>query len=111
MTAPRGLGRCRLRIRDRGQSAAAPRARLVQSRHVPSCEIAKGHTGSEREAGLIADAVFRVDRVVPGGVEAGDRHLSLVDNLGTGIGDETAGGEYARMQLDAVEWRDAQRTE
>src|SRR5436190_20519295 len=85
--------------------------RSIQSRHMASGEIAEGHAGAEREAGLIADAIFRVDRIVPGSVEAGDRRLPLVDDLGTGVGDEAAGGEHARMQLDAVEWRDAQRTE
>src|SRR5438093_1025589 len=83
----------------------------LQSRHVAGGEITEGHAGAEREAGLIAHAIFRMDRVVSGSVEAGDRRRALVDDLGAGIGDEAAGGEYARMQLDAVEWRDAERAE
>src|SRR2546430_13968205 len=83
----------------------------VQSRHVARREVTERHRRAEREAGLIADAIFGVRRIVAGGIEAGDRRAALIDHPRTGIGDEPGRRESARMQLDAVERRNAQGAE
>src|SRR5262245_24637250 len=87
--------------RDGEVDADSPQEALcsLQPCHVACGKIAERHPGAEREAGLIADAVFGVHGVVTGGVETGDRQATLIDDLSAGVGDEPARSEHAWMQF------------
>src|SRR3982074_773525 len=89
-----------------GETASA--RPLIQPRHMPCREISERHGRAERKAGLIANAIFRVHRIVARGVETRNRHVAMIDDLRVAVGDEARRREGARMQLHAVERRDAQ---
>src|ERR1700716_3176960 len=95
--------------RPGGETASA--RSLIQPRHMPCREISERHGRAERKAGLIANAIFRVHRIVARGVETRNRHVAMIDDLRVAVGDEARRREGARMQLYAVERRDAQGPE
>src|SRR5262249_21368847 len=60
---------------------------------------------SERQAGLIADALLGGSCSVAGGVEARNRVTPLVDHSSMDVGEQANRGAPGRMQLDAVKRR------
>src|SRR5262249_22962577 len=87
------------------------RRRLLALAHVQRRQIAERHARRERMACLVADAILVVGGGVADGIEPLDRVVALMQDLRGAVGQETGGGERARMESQSVERRLGDRPE